>query len=121
LAPHLADFAQGTARAEAEALGPDYRIQFGKAVAELLPAASGKGRVIETFLGIPPFQGRRPIFIGDDLTDEHGFRTVNDRDGLSVRIGGGDTIAKLRIGTPADLRRILTEWVAGGAFPFEPT
>ena len=46
LAPHDADFARATMQAMEEALGPDYRIQFGKAVAEILPAASGKGRVI---------------------------------------------------------------------------
>jgi trehalose 6-phosphate phosphatase len=114
LAPQLADFARERAEAMAEALGPDYRIQFGKAVAEILPAASGKGRVIEHFLGAAPFRGRRPIFVGDDLTDENGFRTVNARGGLSVRVGPGETIAQARIGTPAALREILQVWAASG-------
>ena len=73
MAPDAEDFAQDLARATADTLGEDYRLQFGKAVAEILPAASGKGRIIESFLRETPYRGRSPIFVGDDLTDEHGF------------------------------------------------
>ena len=120
-APERADFARATAEATAEALGSHYRIQYGKAVAEILPAASGKGWVIERFLQEPPYRGRRPIFIGDDLTDEHGFRVVNARGGLSVRVGEGETIALQRLGTPADLRRCLADWADGSPCPFAGT
>ncbi|WP_262029073.1 trehalose-phosphatase [Microvirga sp. Mcv34] len=119
LAPHEKDFALATARAAVEALGADYRVQHGKAVAEILPSAAGKGKVIERFLQEAPYKGRRPIFIGDDLTDEHGFKTVNAHDGLSVRIGQGDTIARVRLGTPADLRHCLSTWAYEGTLPFK--
>ncbi|MGO4523242.1 trehalose-phosphatase [Microvirga sp. 2MCAF35] len=118
LAPHEKDFALATAHAAVEALGSDYRVQHGKAVAEILPSAAGKGKVIERFLQEAPYKGRRPIFIGDDLTDEHGFKTVNAHDGLSVRIGAGDTVAKVRLGTPADLRHCLSTWAYEGTLPF---
>ncbi len=118
LAPHEKDFALATAHAAIEALGNDYRVQHGKAVAEILPSAAGKGKVIERFLHEAPYKGRRPIFIGDDLTDENGFRTVNAHGGLSVRIGGGETIAKVRLGTPADLRHRLSAWASDGSCPF---
>ena len=114
LASERAEFAREHAEATASALGPDYRIQFGKAVAEILPASAGKGRVIERFLAADPFRGRRPLFIGDDLTDEHGFKTVHAFDGLSVRVGPGETIARARIGSPAALREALQVWAAGG-------
>jgi trehalose 6-phosphate phosphatase len=113
LAPHEADFARRTAQALAEALGPDYRIQYGKAVAEILPSASGKGRVIERFLRCSPYRGRRPIFVGDDLTDESGFETVNACGGWSIRVGEGATVARGRVGTPAGLRHSLSDWAAG--------
>jgi trehalose 6-phosphate phosphatase len=118
LAPDKADVALALARDAASHLGAAYRIQYGKAVAEILPAASGKGRVIEAFLTQVPYRGRRPVFIGDDLTDELGFEVVNAVGGLSVRIGGGDTVAKGRLNTPADLRRCLTRWADEGAIPF---
>ena len=118
LAPHEKDFALATAHAAVEALGADYRVQHGKAVAEILPSAAGKGKVIERFLHEAPYKGRRPIFIGDDLTDENGFKAVNAHGGLSVRIGGGETIAKARLGTPADLRRCLSAWASDGSCPF---
>jgi trehalose 6-phosphate phosphatase len=118
LAPHEKDFALATAHAAIEALGSDYRVQYGKAVAEILPSAAGKGKVIERFLHELPYKGRCPIFVGDDLTDENGFKTVNAHGGWSVRIGGGDTIAKIRLGTPADLRHCLSAWAFEGTLPF---
>jgi trehalose 6-phosphate phosphatase len=118
LAPHEKDFALATAHAAIEALGNDYRVQHGKAVAEILPSAAGKGKVIERFLHESPYRGRRPIFIGDDLTDENGFKTVNAHGGLSVRIGAGETIAKIRLETPADLRQCLAAWASDGSLPF---
>jgi trehalose 6-phosphate phosphatase len=121
LAPHDADLARATVQAAAMALGRDYRVQYGKAVAEILPAASGKGQVIERFLDAPPYRGRRPIFVGDDLTDENGFRSVNERGGRSVRVGDGETMAQVRVGTPSELRSRLSEWAAGGPFPFGRT
>jgi len=118
LAPQEKEFALATAHAAVEALGSEYRLQHGKAVAEILPSAAGKGKVIERFLHSPPYKGRRPVFVGDDLTDENGFKTVNARDGLSIRIGAGETIAKVRLGTPADLRHCLSAWASDGSLPF---
>ena len=119
LAPQHRDFALATARSAIEALGADYRIQYGKAVAEILPAAAGKGKVIERFLQQPPYAGRRPVFAGDDLTDENGFKAVNAHDGLSIRIGEGETVARLRLATPAALRHSLSEWASEGSPPFD--
>ena len=119
LAPQEKEFALATARAALEALGSEYRVQYGKAVAEILPAAAGKGKVIERFLQETPYRGRRPIFAGDDLTDENGFQTVNAHDGLSIRIGAGETVARLRLATPAALRNSLSEWASEGTAPFD--
>ena len=119
LAPQEKDFALATAHAAVQALGSDYRVQHGKAVAEILPAAAGKGKVIERFLQQEPYRGRRPIFAGDDLTDENGFKTVNAHGGLSIRIGAGETIALERLGTPSDLRHCLSVWASEGTPPFD--
>ena len=120
LAPHEKDFALSKAQSTAASLGEGYRFQYGKAVAEILPANAGKGKIIEFFLDQSPYRGRRPVFIGDDLTDEHGFEAVNARGGVSIRVGPGETSATLRVGTPSALRHSLSIWAAGESFPFQP-
>jgi trehalose 6-phosphate phosphatase len=68
-------------------LGSRARVQRGKQVAELRPAGHDKGTAVAAFLDEPPFRGRRPVYLGDDLTDEAGFAVANRRGGLSIRIG----------------------------------
>ena len=59
----------------------------GKMVCELKPPDVDKGRAIAAFLDEPTFAGRLPVFAGDDVTDEAGFATINERGGVSIRIG----------------------------------
>ena len=85
-------------------LAPDYRLQRGKMVLELKPASRDKGRAIEAFLEEEPFAGRRPVMIGDDLTDEDGFRVANRYDGIAIRVGRLDG-RKPRRGSRSGLQR----------------
>lgn len=110
LAPQAAETAMQVMEETAATLGPEYRLQAGKAVAEILPARAAKGAIIEFFLEHEPFRGRRPIFIGDDLTDERGFAAVNAKGGISIRIGREPTSAHRRIDDPAALRWFLSRW-----------
>jgi len=72
-------------------------IQRGKMVFELRPAGKDKGTAIAEFLDEPPFRGRTPVFVGDDLTDEYGFSVVNGHGGVSVKVGDGPTEAVARL------------------------
>ena len=40
-----------------------------------------------SFLATPPFAGARPVFAGDDATDEHGFEAVQAMGGMGVLVG----------------------------------
>ena len=59
----------------------------GKEVLEVKPLSHNKGTAISYFMRTKPFIKRRPIFIGDDVSDEDGFETVNNKGGWSVRVG----------------------------------
>ena len=109
-APEQAAHALERMEAERRRLGEDFHLQHGKAVVELKPTAHHKGTVVEAFMAEPPFAGRRPVFLGDDVTDEDAFRTVNRLGGISVRVGdGAHTAARFRL---ASVDAALA-WLAG--------
>lgn len=80
--------AEGEARAIAEELAATtgLTLQRGKMVFELR-APGDKGRAIAELMGAMPFAGSRPVFLGDDLTDEPGFATVARFGGAGVLVG----------------------------------
>lgn len=69
------------------AAGPEFHSQEGKKVLEIRADGVGKGQAIAAFMGEQPFVGRLPVFVGDDLTDEAGFETVNRLGGHSIAVG----------------------------------
>ncbi len=91
-------------------LGADFRVQWGKAVAEILPVGFHKGGAIDVLIDLPPFAGRKPIVFGDDVTDEDAFRIVNARGGYSVKVGPETTAATFRLPSARDVRALVLEW-----------
>ena len=86
----------------------DFEIQEGKMVVEIKPRGASKAKAIERFMGMAPFQGRTPLFVGDDLTDESAFRIVNAMNGITIKIGTGATHASWRLADPP----ALVEWLS---------
>jgi len=110
-APQLARAAQAAVRDAAGPLGEQVEVQDGKMVVELKPAGCDKGKAIAQFMQEAPFAGRQPVFIGDDATDEYGFRVVNAMGGHTVKVGEGASVARWRLENPASTRAWLQAWL----------
>lgn len=80
---------------------PGYELQPGNQMLEFKPAGMDKGRAVLELLRQPPFAGRKPVYLGDDLTDEHAFMSVNRAHGISVRVGAREpTLAHYTVSGP---------------------
>jgi trehalose 6-phosphate phosphatase len=91
---------------------PGLTLLPGKMVLEAKPGGASKGVAIEAFLKEAPFAGRRPVFIGDDFTDEVGFSLVQRMGGMGVKVGEGASVAWHRLPSPAALRSQLQQAAA---------
>ncbi|WP_309644232.1 trehalose-phosphatase [Phenylobacterium sp.] len=95
-APHLARDVQDLAVQIAADTG--LSLQPGDMVVELRTPGASKGDSIRAFMTEPPFAGAMPVFLGDDLTDEHGFFAVRALGGYGVLVGGARrTLARYRL------------------------
>lgn len=92
--------------------GAAVRLQPGKCVLEVKPAGRDKGTAIAEFMSEAPFRGRRPVFVGDDVTDEYGFSVVNGLGGDSIKVGDGETAARWRLDNVQAVRAWLEDVLA---------
>lgn len=68
-------------------LGSGFALLEGNCVVELLPRAASKGDAVRAFMKEAPFEGRRPIVVGDDITDLSGFAAAAALGGISIAVG----------------------------------
>ncbi len=80
-----------------------FRLVLGKRMVEAVPSGSDKGAAILDFMRERPFAGRRPVFAGDDLTDEDGFDVVAKLSGLGIKVGEGESRAPYRAASVDEL------------------
>jgi trehalose 6-phosphate phosphatase len=109
-APQLRMFAGTIVKSVLSTLGPAFTLQQGHCVYEIRPSTSNKATAIAAFMAQAPFCGRRPMFVGDDLTDEDAFEYVNAHGGMSIKVGThSPSAAKYTVGRVAD----ALEWLKG--------
>lgn len=79
----------------------EFEVLSGKMMFEIRPRTVTKARPVERLMALEPFRGRRPVFVGDDVTDEDGFRAAASfgGEGLDVFVRFG--------GQPSEVRRWL--------------
>lgn len=88
----------------------EFRLIDGKKVLEVGPTGHSKGDAIGRFLDAAPFAGRRPVFAGDDVTDEDGFRAVIAAGGVAILIGDrAESLAEYRLPDVAAVHRWIAE------------
>ena len=96
LAPAEADRAEAFMAALARKTG--FALQRGSMVSELRAHGATKGDALKAFMTEPAFAAARPVFVGDDLTDEHGFAEAAALGGAGVLVGPPrDTTARYQL------------------------
>jgi trehalose 6-phosphate phosphatase len=79
----------------------------GKLVVEIKPGGYDKGTGLREMMSVPPFAGRTPIFIGDDVTDNAAFAVLPDFGGAGFSVGGVVPGTVFNFDGPQDVRRWL--------------
>ena len=87
--------------------GARFHVLSAKMAWELRPSGADKGSAVGTLMGVPPFAGRLPVFIGDDVTDERGIAAARE-------MGGAGYLVPDAFGEPADVRAWLRDWAECG-------
>lgn len=97
-------------------IGGELELRRGFMVVELAPRGVSKAIAVSEFMSEHPFRGRRPLFAGDDLTDEPAFEWVNAAGGLSVAVNvARPTAARTRLRSVTEVRSWLQGLFASGA------
>ena len=86
---------------------PYFTLVPGKMVLEARAVGFDKGAALRAFMQEEPFAGRTPIFIGDDRTDEDTFLAAQELGGIGIKLGAGETAARMRIADVASVHALL--------------
>jgi trehalose 6-phosphate phosphatase len=88
---------------------PDAPIEVlpGKSVCEIKHSGFSKASGVRELMAHEPFKGRRPLFIGDDVTDETVFAIMPDLDGVAFSVGRRARGVAGHFDAPSDVREFL--------------
>lgn len=87
---------------------PDLALLQGDHVVEVRSPAHNKGEAVRRIMAETAFQGRHPVFIGDDVTDEDGFVVVQELGGTAIIVGDRrPTLATRKLDSVAAVLELL--------------
>jgi trehalose 6-phosphate phosphatase len=102
------------ARLRADLPNAPIEVLPGKRVCEIKHSGFTKATGVHELMTHDPFKGRRPLFIGDDVTDETVFAIMPDYKGLSYSVGRRARGVDGHFDAPADVRAFLARLVRSG-------
>jgi len=79
----------------------------GKSMVEIKQVGFNKASGVRELMTYPPFAGRRPLFIGDDITDETVFAMLPEINGVPIVVGRSVPGVEHYFDNPAEVRRWL--------------
>ena len=82
-----------------------YVLMPAKMAWEIRPAGADKGTAVRSLMQHPPFAGRVPVFVGDDVTDEDGMQAARAAGGIGLRVPEA-------FGDPSGVRAWIAQLVA---------
>jgi trehalose 6-phosphate phosphatase len=100
----------------ADVKGASIELLPGKLVVEIKQAGFTKATAVRELMTYPRFAQRRPIFLGDDVTDLGVFEILPDFDGIGISVGRNVPGVEARFAQPADVRRWLEQISRNDAF-----
>jgi trehalose 6-phosphate phosphatase len=98
------------ALAEMLADSPAFELLPAHMLWEVRPHGTDKGKALEALMARAPFRGRKPVFIGDDVTDEDAIRAAR-------ALGGAGFQVAPAFGSPAGVRAWLQAAATTGDWP----
>jgi trehalose 6-phosphate phosphatase len=81
----------------------------GKSVVEIKQTGFNKGTAVRELMTYAPFSGRRPLFIGDDVTDRDVFAIMPEFRGIAISVGERVAGVDYCFDQPPDVRRWLEQ------------
>ncbi|MDK3255230.1 trehalose-phosphatase [Blastococcus capsensis] len=87
-----------------ELADPSLTMKPGKDVLELAVTDADKGSALRRL--VADLGAAAAVYLGDDVTDEDGFRALGPDD-VTVKVGEGNTAARFRVAGPADAVALL--------------
>lgn len=89
---------------------PAFEVQPAKMAFELRPSGASKDRALAALARLPAFAGRRPVYLGDDTTDEPALAWAGAQGGYGIKVGPGESAARHGLAGPAE----VLQWLAEG-------
>ncbi|MFL9824501.1 trehalose-phosphatase [Rhodoplanes sp. SY1] len=116
LAPDKGDAVTAMVRSICDSF-PDLPLEAlpGKAVIEVKSAAFDKASAVVELMQLAPFKGRRPVFVGDDVTDERVFPVLPPLGGFGFGVGRDIPGTVGTFADPAAVRAWLDRLLERGA------